>query len=783
MPGSTTKSSKSSTMARNTTKHSRKAEMVWKKKQDISSDDAGHDDSSAINSIPATQPDTMPPASTLNVSVEAFAESPPKQAAVLTSSIIDDKTKAHKPNAMNSIRVADTVPSTPNAKVRVAMECSPQKEPAKQDEGVCKIGSNSNHDGRGSKPGDMNRTSVAEVFSLKRASSADIGCIAGFCGNICASQRRGRDLGKQHTLAQEHFNQKRVFDKQAITFSEFEVKFGHNPPCKEVLYQIWCGLPAEELPVRGVADQTRDDEQDAGPMCDHVDVDLWKRFRKPHGEAGVLPKGGHSIVYKARDGSCKNKEVAIKMMTIDGKMYRERSKKIRREIKIMKKLIHPNICKLYSSYQLPGTPVAKQTVQIYLVLEFCSGGDLLTRIMSQKRLPEATASDILWQMANALKFAHDRGVVHRDVKPENVVFVSETDIKLIDWGVSALLCDEIPNVAPLIERTGSADGTPAYKAPEVQDKDVGSYTSACDLWSLGTLIYAMLSGHTPFVSDENANYQKQLQQKKAERIPMCEASEPWKSTSAEAKGLIKSLLKARPEERLNIIDVLRHPWLTGVREARQADPGAVRKALENMRQFIKSARFFALCAILIARHLDHDELREIHGVFVQLDTNHDGVLQLEEIEDGFKNAFGDGSQEYREASNIFKMLDVDKSGSLDWLEFCAAAISPEKFLENEEALFAAFKEFDEDDDGSISEAEFLSVLRSCKYINKDWCNETAKQAAAECLQGFDHNGDRQIDFAKWGKLVRDLASQPTPGGSITRSPMHKVFPDPANSDT
>jgi len=282
---------------------------------------------------------------------------------------------------------------------------------------------------------------------------------------------------------------------------------------------------------------TSDASADIG---EHVDVDPWRRYE----EVKELGQGRAGAVKLARDRECEGRLVAIKRAVTARSEYSD--SQIQRELNIMKKLSHEHICRLFDTY-LHGR-------HRYFIMEYLEGGELLDEIMAEGPMNEEKAREIFRQVAGAMHYAHANGIAHRDLRPENICFATEHRrfVKVIDWGHATFLST--------MKRMSTPDvGTFLYKAPEVQEAQGGqTYTNACDLWSLGALLYVMLSGKMPtWVFGSHADT---LQAKKAEQFPM--DGPEWTAISEEAKVLIKSLLKADPEQRLPTKEVLLHPWMT-----------------------------------------------------------------------------------------------------------------------------------------------------------------------------------------------------------------------------
>jgi len=471
-------------------------------------------------------------------------------------------------------------------------------------------------------------------------------------------------------------------------------------------------------------------------LPERVNAQIAKRYIIDNNEIG---SGGYGKVFLARDREMNQRTVAIKKVIVFDEQKRCAFKK---EVAIMKELDHPNICRLLETYE--------QGRFMFFVMEYCQGGEVFDRIMDRGMIDEETTAGIVKQAASALKYAHNRGIAHRDMKPENICFctddVNDDQVKVIDWGLGFYFGQA---------RMKSAVGSLTYAAPEVLEaRDVAGYTSACDQWSLGVVTYVMLCGKPPFWG----NYQDQLSRMKKESFPMSDST--WSAISDQAKNLIRALLRNNPKDRLPLSEVLAHPWLKNPRG--KMDAAVSKQVLSNLKQFSKTSQFFSLCVASVARQLDHQSLRDVHRLFCELDTNGDGVLELKEVRAGFENIFGKGSEQLKDVEAIFSRLDLDGSGTIDYTEFCAAGIG-ERLCAEEHVLWAAFKAFDiQDDDGKVTKEEIKQVLRRAD-VNKVWTDEVCDEMATELVQRFDENGDGSLDFDEWLRLMRSIASRTDDG--------------------
>ncbi|XP_076183313.1 ovarian-specific serine/threonine-protein kinase Lok isoform X1 [Ptiloglossa arizonensis] len=219
--------------------------------------------------------------------------------------------------------------------------------------------------------------------------------------------------------------------------------------------------------------------------------------------------------------------------------------KIMNEVKILKALKHPYVVRME---EIVDSPKA-----VYIVLELMEGGELFERIKSRGKLSEKTAKLIFYQVVLAVSYLHDSGITHRDLKPENILLASNSDVtlaKVSDFGLSKLVD------AQTMMKTFC--GTPMYVAPEILfTTGRGSYTNQVDVWSLGVILYACLSGSVPFnCQDKRVSLQDQIK-----RGYYTFPTSKFGHITEKAIDLIKRMLTIDPKKRITIKQVLLHPWL------------------------------------------------------------------------------------------------------------------------------------------------------------------------------------------------------------------------------
>lgn len=247
-----------------------------------------------------------------------------------------------------------------------------------------------------------------------------------------------------------------------------------------------------------------------------------------------LGKGKFGNVYLAREKRTKF-IVALKVLFKNAIDNYNNERQVRREIEIQTHLRHPNIIRMFAYFH--------DEQRVYLVLEYAPNGTLYKALQSapNKRFDEETTAKYIAQVADALKYCHAHKVIHRDMKPENLLLCGEGQIKIADFGWSV----HAPS-----SRRETLCGTLDYLPPEMV---LGKpHNEKVDLWSLGVLCYELLVGRPPF---ETESYDKTYN-----AISDVKYTFP-SHVSQEAKDLISSLLVLNPDARLNLEDILKHPWI------------------------------------------------------------------------------------------------------------------------------------------------------------------------------------------------------------------------------
>ena len=432
-----------------------------------------------------------------------------------------------------------------------------------------------------------------------------------------------------------------------------------------------------------------------------------------------LGKGGYGKVYRVKN--LKTGEIrACKQLS---KLSIKNLEKFEREINILKKSDHPNIIKLYEIFE------SKRS--LYLIMEECKGGEVFDRIIehiqNKKMYTEKDAANMFEQMMSAVEYCHNNGICHRDLKPENLLYLNlgsevNNPIKVIDFGLSQVISPD--------RKLKTKVGTAYYVAPEILK---GSYTEKCDIWSAGVILYIFLSGDPPFNGPNDKVIYSKISQMK-----FTYPEKKWSKISNEAKDLINHMI-APENERYNAKQVLSHPWLKN----------AINYNLVNLNfdpiffnDYAKSTLIKKISLLFIASRLDENEIEDLKKIFVAFDKRKDGQILYEELKQGLVQLKTDHIND-EEIYNLFKTIDVDKNGKIDYTEFLAATLQKKNYLKIER-LYEAFCLFDKDGSGKITKEELMRVLQVDKSQEKE---------IEKIIKEADKDGDGVINYKEFLELM------------------------------
>ncbi|KAI3695683.1 hypothetical protein L1987_78682 [Smallanthus sonchifolius] len=249
----------------------------------------------------------------------------------------------------------------------------------------------------------------------------------------------------------------------------------------------------------------------------------------------LLGRGSFAKVYHGRS-LIDDSSVAVKVIEKPSIADPTMEPRLVREVAAMRRLNHPNILKLHE--------VLATKTKIYLVMELAAGGELFTQLSRRGLMKEATARRFFQQIVSTLNFCHQNGVAHRDLKPQNLLLDENGNLKISDFGLSAL---------PESQKDGllhTACGTPAYTAPEIVRRK-GYDGSKADAWSCGIMLFMFLAGYLPFDDSNLANMYRKIHQREL-------AFPDW--IPKQPRIIIQKLLDPNPNTRMSIETLMNLPW-------------------------------------------------------------------------------------------------------------------------------------------------------------------------------------------------------------------------------
>ncbi|KAB2008430.1 hypothetical protein ES319_D10G097200v1 [Gossypium barbadense] len=474
------------------------------------------------------------------------------------------------------------------------------------------------------------------------------------------------------------------------------------------------------------------------PCGKRTDFGYRKDFEKRYTTGKLLGHGQFGYTYVAI-GNENGDRVAVKKIEKMKMVLPIAVEDVKREVKILEALKgHENVVQFYNAFE--------DDSYVYIVMELCEGGELLDRILAKKdsRYSEKDAAVVVRQMLKVAAECHLRGLVHRDMKPENFLFKStkeDSPLKATDFGLS----DFIRPGKRFQDFVGSA----YYVAPEVLKRKSGPES---DVWSIGVITYILLCGKRPFWDKtEDGIFREVLKNKPDFR------HKPWPTISDSAKDFVKKLLVKDPRARLTAAQALSHPW---VREGGDASEIPIDiSVLSNMRQFVKYSRLKQFALRALASTLNEEEIADLRDQFHAIDVDKNGVISLEEMRQALAKDLPWKLKESR-VLEILQAIDINTDGLVDFTEFIAAALHVNQMEEHDSEKWqmrseAAFQKFDVDRDGFITPDE----LRMHTGL---------KGSIDPLLEEADIDRDGKISLEEFRRLLR------TASISVRPNPSHRT---------
>jgi calcium-dependent protein kinase len=447
-----------------------------------------------------------------------------------------------------------------------------------------------------------------------------------------------------------------------------------------------------------------------------------------------LGEGSFAAVYRVQN-RITDSDRAMKIINKSASCSAEDDKEIFNEINILRTLDHPNILKIFEFYS------NKESYSI--VTELCSGGELFQEIVDKGPFNENYSAYVMFQILSAINYCHNMKIVHRDLKPENILIVDRDKnnyprIKICDFGTSKMF------EKGAIQR--KLVGSSYYIAPEVLKKH---YDEKCDLWSCGVILYILLSGRPPFGGENDKEIMERVAVGKYDI-----QSSPFNKVSKAGIDLIQKLLIMEPKKRISAQEALLHPWFKENKSKELfnqiKDESALRKLINNLKSYKKDSIIQETAlAYLVHNFPQMKDVVNACKLFNQIDVNGDGKINKAELLKGLQSKYKSDTLE-DDVEQIYKNIDMDNNGYIEYEEFVRAAVSKERFI-NENVLRFAFRYFDKDGSGEITFDEIEDVFKQ-SITDKAKVHESLKQI----IQEVDTNGDGIISFNEFSDIMKKM---------------------------
>lgn len=508
--------------------------------------------------------------------------------------------------------------------------------------------------------------------------------------------------------------------------------------------------------------------------CIH-DAYTWK-------QGDELGEGAYGKVFRGKSRYDSKRMVAVKQVA---RASVDDEDSLWSEINILNELDHPNVLRFLEAYE--------DGKFIYIVTEVCLGGCL------QLWLPKVCgdidfAHRVARQVTGVLKHCHAQQICHRDLKLDNILLVrkgKDSPIRVGDFGLAKrcsrrILTQRMSWAAARSPNKGSVrtptkaglhrcspkgakigvvkfmdvKGTPTYMAPEVIsvlhshidrvawcNREQPFYDFRCDIWSLGVIVYNLLTGTKPYSLEEVTEFVADgtplPDLGNSSSLSTTDESTEKGQTAAElqdqhpdAWDFITQCLHPDFTTRCNAEQLISHRWLG--QKCLPPTPGVANCLKSRLRSYSSLTQFKRAALLAAVRHLGAYEHEEFRMLFQRIDADNSGSVTTEDLRDMFKKApMTPGAASLEDIANV---LDSDDTGAIAYTEFLAALMD-HRIEDREDLARAAFDAFDLDGDGSISKVELELVLKTCN--------------ADELMRLGDKDQDGEIGFEDFLSMLRD----------------------------
>ena len=452
-----------------------------------------------------------------------------------------------------------------------------------------------------------------------------------------------------------------------------------------------------------------------------------KDIRKNYEFISMLGNGSFGKVRLYRDKNYKELLFAIKTLKKEG-ITSYHFSLLKQEVDILSNMDHPNIVKYFGIFE--------DDYFIHIVMEYLKGQDL-SKIISLKNYTdfnENQMGQIIHQLLKALSFIHSKNIIHRDIKPENILFSDKRNIfslKLIDFGL-----------ATFQEQEKKTAGTPMYMSPEMVD---GKGTYVSDIWSVGVVVYQMVTGKLPFDGGENDENQILYEHIKndeynKEKLNNVECSD-------DVKDFIDKALQKDIKKRMTVQEALNHPWIKKF-NVNSLDPSLLNEnTIQLLLNFSKKPALQKEIYYFLAKISNENDIAIYKNIFNFFDVNNKGGLSKNDLKEGLaKNKINIDEETL---GIIFDGLDFHNNGKIYYSEFLSAMVSSKDF-NKEEKIISVFNLLKENEQNN-NYITYDSLENAAKALNLNINKERIKH----CFKRLNES----INLEKFQKIILDEVSE------------------------
>lgn len=450
----------------------------------------------------------------------------------------------------------------------------------------------------------------------------------------------------------------------------------------------------------------------------------------------TLKKGSYSNIYLVENKISKMRSI---MKKIQKTKYftNEDDKLLNNDLKILSMLDHPNIVKVFAFYS--------DSSSYSYITEFCQEGDLSEQLLNKGVYNEIQAAYIMHQIFSAINYCHKNKVINRNLSIENIL-ISEIregmpTVKIGYFGTS-ILAEK--NAIQTENKNNSF-----YTPPEAIN-NINNYCEKSDIWACGVIMYFLLTARPPFNgnNDEEKKYNIIHEKYDLEKSP-------FDNISQECKDLLKLLLKSSPEKRPSAGEVLKNPWFEKKCSKLLFTNISRQRILQKMLNNIKNYKNVSIFQKYTLNYLIHNfpqlnDVKHSAKLFYQIDEDGDGKIAKNELFNGL-NELLEKKLSKEEFEEIYKNIDLNNSGLIDYEEFVVASVTKNIFM-RDNILRTAFYFFDKDNSGEITFDEIEIMFKEAVNDGKT----DVHQALKKILDEVDVNIDGKINFEEFANCMKQL---------------------------